>query len=143
MDNSLRLLGIAKKAGRLEIGEECVGAAARSKKAKVILSASDASDGSKRRAAHFAEAGNIPYIIIPFNKYELGGVVGRGSPGILAITDIGIASSFTARLAAGDPVQYGETAAALKYKATRALQRKNEAKAHERNIRTGKRRTRK
>ena len=38
----LSLLGIAKKAGRVEIGEEPVGAAARAKKARVILVAADA-----------------------------------------------------------------------------------------------------
>ena len=37
MDNTLHLLGIAKKAGRLEVGEEPVGAAARARQARVIL----------------------------------------------------------------------------------------------------------
>lgn len=38
----LSLLGLAKKAGRVEVGEEPVGAAARAKKARVILVAQDA-----------------------------------------------------------------------------------------------------
>ena len=42
MDNTLHLLGIAQKAGRLEVGEEPVGAAARARQARVILLACDA-----------------------------------------------------------------------------------------------------
>ena len=44
MDNTLHLLGIAQKAGRLEVGEEPVGAAARARQARVILLACDAYD---------------------------------------------------------------------------------------------------
>lgn len=42
----LSLLGLAKKAGRVEVGEEPVGAAARAKKARVILVAQDAGPSS-------------------------------------------------------------------------------------------------
>ena len=54
MDNVLHLLGIARKAGRVEVGEEPVGASARARQARLILVASDAADNSARRAAHFA-----------------------------------------------------------------------------------------
>ena len=57
MDNVLHLLGIARKAGRVEVGEEPVGASARARQARLILVASDAADNSARRAAHFAQAG--------------------------------------------------------------------------------------
>ena len=56
MDKLLNLIGLAKKAGKLEVGEEPVGAAARSKHARLILIASDAADNTRRRALHFAEA---------------------------------------------------------------------------------------
>ena len=36
MDKLLNLIGLAKKAGKLEVGEEPVGAAARSKHARLI-----------------------------------------------------------------------------------------------------------
>ena len=42
MEHILSMIGLAKKAGRVEIGEEPVGSAARSKHARVILVASDA-----------------------------------------------------------------------------------------------------
>ena len=50
MDKLLNLIGLAKKAGKLEVGEEPVGAAARSKHARLILIASDAADNTRRRA---------------------------------------------------------------------------------------------
>ena len=58
MEHILSLIGLAKKAGRVEIGEEPVGSAARGKKARVILIAADAADASVRRARSFADAGN-------------------------------------------------------------------------------------
>ena len=42
MEHILSMIGLAKKAGRVEIGEEPVGSAARSRHARVILVASDA-----------------------------------------------------------------------------------------------------
>lgn len=48
MDSILHLVGIAKKAGRLEVGEEPVGAAARARQAKLILVASDAAENTVR-----------------------------------------------------------------------------------------------
>jgi len=139
MDN--RLLGIAKKAGMLEIGDESVGHAARSGKARVILSASDASEGSKRRARGYAEASGSIHLILPSTKDELSLIIGRGSPGMLTILDTGIAAKYVSMLAAADPHQYGEAAGRLAEKAERVRQRQKEALAHYRNKRTGKRRT--
>ena len=139
MDN--RLLGIAKKAGLLEIGDDSVGRAARSGKAKVILSASDASEVSKRRARGYAETHGAVHLILPSTKEELGIIVGRGSPGMLTILDAGIAAKYVSMLAASNPDQYSEAAGRLAQKAERVRQRQKEALAHIRNKRTGKRRT--
>ena len=48
-DPILHLLGLAKKAGRLEIGEEPVGALCRARHARLILLASDAAPNTRRR----------------------------------------------------------------------------------------------
>lgn len=139
MDN--RLLGIAKKAGLLEIGDESVGHAARDRTAKVILSACDASDGSKRRAHGYAELYGAVHLILPSSKEELAAVIGRGLPGMVAILDVGIASKYVSLLARDDAATYGEAAGLLAEKAERVMRRRAEAKAHLRNKRTGKRRT--
>lgn len=139
MDN--KLLGLAKKAGLLEIGDESVEHAARLGKAKAILSASNASDGSKRRAKGYAEKYGAVHVTLPFTKEELAAVIGRGSPGMLTILDVGIAAKFVSTLAQEYPEGYGEAACLLAERAERVLKRKKEAKAHIKNIRTGKRRT--
>ena len=99
MDSVLHLIGIARKAGRLEIGEEPVGAAARARQARLILVAADAAENSARRAAHFAEAGKTCVLRLPYPKSVLGGMVGRASCAMLALTDVGLASALAGKLA--------------------------------------------
>ncbi|SCI78911.1 Uncharacterised protein [uncultured Flavonifractor sp.] len=135
----LSLIGLSKKAGRLEVGEEPVGAAARARHAKLLLVASDAAANTRRRCSHFAEAGAVPWAELPFTKEELGGTVGRSSCALVAVTDIGFASSLAAKLSALNPERYGDLAAALDTKAQKALQRQKEQRQHEKNLREGKR----
>ena len=135
----LSLIGLCKKAGRLEVGEEPVGAAARARHARLLLVASDAAANTRRRCAHFAEAGAVPWAELPFTKEDLGGTVGRSSCALAAVTDIGFASSLAAKLSALNPERYGDLAAALDVKAQKALQRQKEQRQHEKNLREGKR----
>ena len=58
-----------------------------------------------------------------------------------AITDIGLASSLVSALAEENPEGFAEAAEVLSRKNGKAQQRKAEARAHERNKKTGKRRT--
>ena len=134
MDSVLRLLGVARKAGRVEVGEEPVGAAARAHQAKVILTAADGADNSIRRAAHFAEAGKVPVLPTPYTKGELGGTVGRSACTMLALTDIGLAAAIAEKLAQADPERCGSVAEELKLQAGKALQRQKERRAHEKNL---------
>ena len=138
MDSALHLLGIARKAGRLEVGEEPVGAAARARRAKLILIAADAAENSARRAAHFAQGGKTPWMRVPYDKGELGAAVGRSSCAMLALTDAGFSAAVTEKLAARDPDKYGPAAGLLREKADRALQRQKEQRQHEKNLRRGK-----
>ena len=138
MPDSLKLLGIVKKAGFLEIGEDSSGRAVRAGKARLILTASDASDNSRARAKNYANAGNVPHLILSNTKYEIGLEVGRGSPGMLTITDIGLAASFVKKLAAENPEVYGNIAEDLSQ--LEARQKKRKAKAHDKDLKTGKRR---
>ena len=134
MDSVLHLLGIARKAGRVEVGEEPVGAAARAHQAKLILTAADGADNSIRRAAHFAEAGKIQALPTPYTKGELGGAVGRSACTMLALTDIGLAAAIAEKLAQADPERCGSVAEELKLQAGKALQRQKERRAHEKNL---------
>lgn len=137
-DPILHLLGLAKKAGRLEIGEEPVGAACRARQAKLVLLAADAAPNTRRRAAHFGEAGNVLWLETPFPKSELGLILGRSSCAMLALTDAGFSAAVTEKLAARDPDKYGPAAGQLREKADRVLQRQKEQRQHEKNLRQGK-----
>ena len=103
MDRCLSLLGMAKKAGLLAVGGEATVAAARRNTARLIITANDASDGSKRRARSIAEQNGIKYIAVPYTKFEIGSITGRGSPGTVAFLDKGLAKSFTDKLPLPEP----------------------------------------
>jgi len=117
MDRSLQILGMARKAGLLAIGSEDVGLAARTGKASLVVSASDASDGSLRRARRSAETGDCVYTVVPYKSEELGNITGRGSPGTIAILDHGLATKFISTLAITDPTRYSDTAEVMMLRA--------------------------
>lgn len=133
----LSLLGLAKRGGRLAVGEEPVEAVARARDARVLLLASDAAENTRRRVEHFAQGGQCLWLRVPYTKDELGKALGRSSVAVAALTDIGLAAAFVHRLAELDPVRYDEAAARLDLKAQRAAARKAEQLAHEKNLRTG------
>ena len=138
-DPIAHLLGLARKAGRLEAGEEPVGAACRARQARLVLLASDAAPNTARRAAHFGQAGDVPWLSLPLTKEEVGGLLGRGSCALLALTDAGFAAAVAEKLAARDPERYAPAAALLLEKADKVLQRQKEQRQHEKNLQRGKR----
>ena len=122
-EHILSMIGLAKKAGQVAIGEEPVGSAARAKDARVILVAQDAAAGSVRRAMSFGQTGACLCLTVPFDKDQLGRALGRTSCAMAAITDIGFAEAIVKKLAV---------------KALRAAQRRAEQAQHEKNLRRGK-----
>ena len=143
MDKLLNLIGLAQKAGRLAVGEEPTGAAARARDARLILVAADAAENSVRRVRHFADAGQCLWCRIGADKDALGRAVGRSSCAMLAVTDIGFAEAIAKKLAESDEAHYGEAAKRLSVKAARAAERRAELKQHEKNLRAGKKKPRK
>lgn len=140
IDNILSTLGLALKAGKVEVGEEPVGGAARAKKARVLLLAQDAAASSVRRAMSFAQSGSCLCLTIPASKDALGSALGRSSVAMCAVTDIGFADAIAKKLCVIDPQRYSAAAAQLDAKAVRMAQRKEEKLRHEKNLRAGKKR---
>ena len=138
MEHILSTLGLAQKAGMVAIGEEPVASVARSKHARVILTAEDAAPGTVRRAASFAETGACLLLGIPADKEALGRALGRTSCAMAAITDIGFAEAIVKKLAVLDPGRYGGAAATLRVKAQRSALRRKEKLQHEKNLQSGK-----
>ena len=136
MDKALNYLSLGRKAGRIELGEEPVGSAARAHKARLVLVASDAGDHTWRRAKSFVAGTEQICMKVPYTKDEMGQATGRTSLAIAAFTDPAMALAFVKAL--GDPQKYAQELAALDKRAQRVRQRQKEAKAHEKNVRFGK-----
>ena len=135
MDKALNYMALARKAGRIELGEEPVGAAARAQHARLVVVASDASDHTWRRAKSFVAGTGQECVKVPFTKDELGLSIGRTSLAIAAFTDPALALAFLKAL--GNPEAYKEALESLDRRTRRVQQRQAEEKAHQRNKRTG------
>ncbi len=133
MDNTLFYLSLARKGGRVELGEEPVGAVARAGKAYLIVVAGDASEHTWRRAKSFAALTDQQCVRLEATKDQLGMAIGRTSLAIAAFTDAGLALAFLKAQPTPDP----KVLAVLEDKARRVKQRQQEAKAHRRNVRMG------
>ena len=136
MDKALNYLSLARKGGLAELGEEPVGAIARTGKAYAILVAGDASDHTWRRAKSYAAGTDQQCIRLSCTKEEMGFVVGRTSLAIAAITDVQLALALVKSL--GQPEKYKASLEILEEKAAKAKKRQAEAKAHKRTVRMGK-----
>ena len=133
MDKALNYMALARKAGRIELGEEPVGAAARAAKACLVVVAGDAGDHTWRRAKSFVAGTSQVVVKLPFSKDEMGMATGRTSLAIAAFTDPAMALAFLKALPQQE--KYSQELEALEDRANRLRQRQKEAKSHERNKR--------
>ena len=136
MDKALNYMALARKAGRIELGEEPVGGAARAGKACLVVVAADAGDHTWRRAKSFVAGTNQVAVKLPFSKDEMGMATGRTSLAIAAFTDPAMALACLKSLPQQE--KYSEELEALENRTKRVRQRQQEAKAHEKNKRVGK-----
>ena len=136
MIKGLNYLALARKARLCEAGEEPVGAAARAGKAYLVVVASDASDHTWRRAKSYVAGTDQQCIRLEATKDEMGFQVGRSSLAIAAITDPAMALAMVQAVGGGE--KYADAIAVLSAKTEKAKKRRAEAKAHVRNVRTGK-----
>ena len=135
MDRALNYMGLARKAGLIELGEEPVGAAARAQHARLVIVASDASDHTWRRALSFVAGTEQICIRVAYTKDQLGMSIGRTSLAVAAFTDPALALAFLKAL--GQPEKYAEELASLEKRTGRVLQRRAEEKARLRNKKQG------
>ena len=135
MDKALNYLALARKAGRIELGEEPVGACARAQKARLVVVASDATDHTWRRAKSFVAGTQQQCIRLVYTKDELGQAVGRTELALAAITDPAMALAFVKAL--GNDEKYKDVLLDLENRTKRVQKRQAEAKAHLKNKRMG------
>ena len=126
MSKALQYLGIARKSGNIELGEENAKALIKAGKARLVLLASDASEGVSRRMDGYVYGFHAPVIRLPFDASELGGAVGRARCSAAAVPDLGLAVALAAALAEefdGDD-SYAEAARELAEKQAQIARRK-------------------
>ena len=97
MQKVLSLIGLAKRAGRVVLGEGPSKDAARYKKAKLIIIAEDASDNTKKSITDSCKYYNVRYYMA-FSKESLGHAVGNSINAAVAILDDGFAKSIEKHL---------------------------------------------
>lgn len=96
--NALGLLGLARKAGKLELGEDPVGVVCRARQARLVLLACDAAENTAGRARRLASTAGVRCLDLPSTKEELGAALGRSSCAVLALTDEGFAKALCRKL---------------------------------------------
>ncbi len=133
--NAINYLSLARKAGRIEVGEEPTGAAARAQHARLVILASDAPDNTCRRARNFISGTSQQLITVPFTKEEIGAALGRSVVSMAAITDPTLALAFVKAL--DNEGLYAEAIEDLSGRAKRVRQHQLEERAHQKNLRQG------
>lgn len=101
------LLGLAQKAGKLSSGDFAVDRAIKSGKAKIILVAADASEGTKKSYKDMAKFYNVSYYET-LSKIRLGEAIGKPLRAAAVITDEGFTRSLLKLLASQEKLDaYG------------------------------------
>lgn len=96
-DNSLRMLGIATKAGKVSSGEFMTENAVKSGTAALVIIAGDASDNTKKKFRNMCEYYEVP-IRIYSTKDELGHSMGKEFRASLAVNDEGLAQAIMKKM---------------------------------------------
>lgn len=90
-DKVLSLLGLARRAGKLAIGNDSVLESIEKKEAKMIFAAGDLSVRTCKKIEAAAQEKEIPFLQTTISMDELGFAIGK-RVGILSITEIGFAN---------------------------------------------------
>jgi len=97
MNNPLNVLGLALRAGKLVSGDEVVMKAVRRKEARLVVIASDASDGTLKKYRDKCHYYDIP--LVQFGtRAELGHHTGKAERVVIALTDAGFSELLRKKL---------------------------------------------
>ena len=120
-NKALGLLSIARKARKIELGEEPVTALTRLGKARLVLVAADAGAATQQKAERLVAGTKQPLVKAPFDKQTLGSAMGYSPVALAAFTDAALAAAFVKNL---EPAaEYAELLAYLEERAARFKKR--------------------
>lgn len=102
-------LGLAQRAGKLATGDEIVLKAIRSRQARLVIVAVDASDNTKKKFRDKCKSYGIS-LAIGLTRSDLGESIGKAERVVVGVTDDGFATMMTNRLKTMSEVEYiGQT----------------------------------
>ena len=129
MDKALRYMALARKAGRLAVGETGCSTALASGKARLLLLASDASESTRKRAVKMLYGRRAPLRTLPWSRAELSELLGKNSCGMMCFTDLPLASRFASSM---NEVldSWSDTAELLSQREAKAARRKAAPRKH-------------
>lgn len=105
--DAIRYIGIARMGDKIVMGEENSRSLIKSGKARLLVVASDTSDGAKRRAEGYVFETDVPMITVPYTKAEISAISGKPGCSMAAFRDLGLAESFVRALDAQQGGSYG------------------------------------
>ena len=108
-DRLLGLLGLARRAGKLEIGEALTAETVTAGKARAIFLASDIGEATRRKVLRHEE--RVPVFTMPHDKETMGASLGFPGCAVCCLTDMGMARAAAEQLA---PLSEANAAAAAR-----------------------------
>lgn len=94
MDDVLKLLGLARRAGKLVLGEEVYH---QIRKVKLLFLASDISEGSRERVLKKGHYYKIAYLD-GYDTEQLSSALGRNNVKVIGVTDQGFADAIRKKI---------------------------------------------
>ncbi|MFZ5597900.1 MAG: L7Ae/L30e/S12e/Gadd45 family ribosomal protein [Bacillota bacterium] len=99
-DRVLNMIGLARKAGKVESGDAAVRDSLKRGRARLLVLAGDAADRTKKEFTFLAGDAGIPLIIYG-TKVELGIILSKPSRSVVSVTDDNFARGIVGALEKG------------------------------------------
>ena len=128
-DKALGLLGLMRRAGAIELGEDNSVLTVKAGKAKLLLLSSDASDAAVRKAEGMCFGRSVQLVPVHYTREELGLSLGVKSCAMAAVTDIGFSNALMKELAKQQPEKYGDVFAQVQQRLEKTQRRRKESAA--------------
>ena len=106
-DKVLGLLGLMRRAGAIELGEDNSAETVKAGRAKLLILSSDVSDSARRKAEGFSHGRSVQTVPLHYTREELGTALGVRSCAMAALTDMGFSNALMKQLAQQQPEEYG------------------------------------
>ena len=97
LESLLGLIGLARRAGKLAVGEALTAELVTAGRARAIFLAQDAGEATRRKVMR--HDARVPVFVLPCGKETLGRAVGFSDCAVCAMSDIGMAQAAAKKLA--------------------------------------------